>query len=287
MKVVLPEIIVPGKRLGRHIDHDPRSLRYLLEATSDFVPIDSITWTRHIPILDQGNLGSCTGNALTGALGSGPLYDALAWAELGDPKGWLNEAEAVRLYSEAERIDGGAGYPPEDDGSSGLSVAKAAKRDGMISGYQHATSVGAAYTALKAGPFIVGSYWYSDMDAPSAEGIVKIGGQIRGGHEYVCRGYSVGRDLWWFDNSWGTGYGLGGSFAYDSATFSQLLANYGDVTSLVPISKPTPVPAPPPTTVTFTEDERAAMEDFVRREASWWTRYERSAAEAWKSATAQ
>jgi hypothetical protein len=34
-------------------------------------------WTRRIPVLDQGDLGSCTGNAATGVLGSEPFYGTL------------------------------------------------------------------------------------------------------------------------------------------------------------------------------------------------------------------
>src|SRR5690242_16937314 len=59
----------PGQPLGRHVEHDPRSLAFahpVLPRTA----IKSVSWTRRIPILDQGSLGSCTGNAATGALGT-------------------------------------------------------------------------------------------------------------------------------------------------------------------------------------------------------------------------
>ena len=234
--VVLPEIVVPGCRLGRHIRHDPRSLAYLLPETETVV---SVTWPRHIPILDQRATSACTGNALTGALGTGPLFDAL-------PSGLtLDEQFALTIYSQAEVLDGDGPYPPNDNGSSGLSVATVAKTDGYISGYLHATSVAAAHTAIQAGPFIQGTNWFTGMDTPDANGVVTATGTVRGGHEYVCREYDAVNDLWWYDNSWGPSFGVQGRFAMTSATLATLLAQSGDITALVPVNKPAPVPTPP------------------------------------------
>ncbi len=39
-------------------------------------PLDGQHWERVVPILDQGELGSCTSNAGTGALGTQPFYQA-------------------------------------------------------------------------------------------------------------------------------------------------------------------------------------------------------------------
>lgn len=232
----LDEIEVPGKRLGRHINHDPRSWDYRIGREA--APA-SVSWTRRIPILDQGSLGSCTGNALVGALGTDPDFDTL----VATIKTTLTESLAIQIYSEAEKIDGGAGYPPEDEGSSGLSVAKAAVHDGLLSGYQHAMSVEEAHAAIQTGPFIVGSYWYTSMDSP-VNGLVTVGGSIRGGHEYECLEYDLVNDLWIFANSWGSSWGKSGYFCYNSATFANLLSQDGDVTQLVPISAPAPVPTP-------------------------------------------
>lgn len=283
MRIPLAEIVVPGKPLGRHIDHDPRSLRYTLPAS----PAKSVTWERHIPILSQGQVGSCTGNAITGALGSGPLYDAIMRTV--SPLPSFDEAMALAIYSAAETLDGDGPYPPNDNGSSGLSVAKVATTDGYVSGYQHATSVDAAHTAIQAGPFITGTNWMTGMDTPNAEGIVTRSGQVRGGHEYVCREYDAARDLWWFDNSWGVDYGLQGRFAYDSQTFDWLLGQGGDVTALVPVNQPAPTPTPTPApsgghTLTFTDDQFAAIDECAGRIKAYWPKYAKDAAAAWKAA---
>lgn len=274
MQVRIPEVVVPGRRLGRHVDHDERSLQFLLPPARDAV---SVSWPRIVPIFDQGNLGSCTGNAAAGCLGSDPFQSTL-------PNVTEDETLAVGIYSDAEKVDGGVGYPPEDQGSSGLSVAKVCKTRGYISGYLHATTVDAAHTALQAGPFLIGSYWYASMDNPDAEGIVKAdaGSGIRGGHEYLCRGYDATKDLWQLDNSWGTSWGKQGTFFYDTPTFAALLAAEGDVTSFVPATQPSPTPQPPIFSATFTADEWSTLNKWA---AGRRFGVNRQAADAWKAAT--
>src|SRR3954471_15061773 len=104
------EVEQPDRRLGRHVNHDPRSRAYAYLATGR--TLQPVRHTRHAAVLDQGNLGSCTGNAMTGALASDPLYAGL-------PSGTtLDENLAVHLYSVATSMDDFNGtYPPEDTGS--------------------------------------------------------------------------------------------------------------------------------------------------------------------------
>ncbi len=239
-KFFIPEIKLGKHRLGRHINHDPRSLRFVVPPAK----VDkSVVWPRHIPILDQGNLGSCTGNAETGALGCDPFwptFDAATQAS-------LNEKMAVKIYSLATTIDPYQGqYPPTDTGSDGLSASKAAKQLNFISGYVWATSLAEAMTLIQNGPFIAGTDWTTNMDKPNSEGIIKdpAGGQVRGGHEYVCRERDADKGLWWFDNSWGGTWGKSGRFAYDDAGLTALLGRGGDLTSSVPLTSPPPVPIP-------------------------------------------
>jgi hypothetical protein len=233
----------PAGGLGRHINHDERSNAYRHAAGAR--PTSAILWPRSIPVLDQGQVGSCTGNACVGVLATNPNDDA-ALVATGVV---LDEAEALTIYSAAEVIDGDGPYPPNDNGSSGLSAAQAAKNAGLCSGYQHALTVEEAYTAIGVGPFMVGSNWYSSFDSPDASGVVTIaaGATVRGGHEYECRGYDPATGLWHLVNSWGTSYGVAGEFFYSDATLARLLAESGDITSLVPLSQPAPVPTPTPT----------------------------------------
>ena len=238
------EVKVPGKPLGRHVMIDSRSAHYPYLVTLP-VPVTSTIWARNIPILDQGDLGSCTGNAIVGALGCIPLWPAL-------PKGHptLNEAEAVQVYSLATTLDGYSGnYPPTDTGSDGTSACKAAQKLGFISGYTHANTIDAVLQALMAGPVIMGIDWYDSFDNPDTAGVVDIepGATIRGGHEVVARGVHTDAELIMFDNSWGTSWGVSGSFYMDYQTVATLLSQDGDCTVPVPatVPAPTPVPVPP------------------------------------------
>ena len=226
-----------GRRLDAAQHHDPRSLRYLVPATA----VESKDWERRIPILDQGALGSCTGNAAVGALGTQPLYDAL-------PEGTvLDEALAVRIYSEATKIDPYDGeYPPDDTGSDGLSVAKVCKRLGLISGYLHATSVDAMCRALQTGPVIVGVNWYEGFDQPDENGIAVVGGRLRGGHEFEVVGLDVKRRLFYAVNSWGRSWGQSGYFWFSFDDMARLLSEGGDCTQLLPATAPAPTPTPIP-----------------------------------------
>lgn len=253
----IPEIVVPGKRLGRHVLHDSRSLDYQVIPDGT---VATVRWNREIPVLDQGDVGSCTGNAATGHLGTDPEYASLT-AKIVAKQLNLNEAEALTLYSAAEVIDGDGPYPPNDNGSSGLSVAKAAKNAGLISGYTHITSIGGAQTAIQSGPFIIGASWFTSFDTPDANGLVAIakGATVRGGHEFECIGYNATTDLWELVNSWGTSFGVGGHFFFSTATFKALLADQGDATCFQPLAAPVPVPTPVPVAATVVVDDASLV----------------------------
>lgn len=236
-------------RLGRHVRHDPRSLAYLYPAhkVGDLV---SVRHTRHIPVLDQGDLGSCTGNAAEGAIGTGALLDAIPLANQDRPSTVnpvLDEQQAIQLYSAATALDDYDGeYPPEDTGSDGLSVAKAAQRAGLISGYTHCTSLDAALKALSQQPVIAGINWYSSFDAPDADGVIAISksATVRGGHEICLDELDVERKRVGFTNSWGTSWGAAGRAYVSWDDFGRLLDEKGDVTVFTPVSEPAPQPAP-------------------------------------------
>ena len=238
----IEEQVIPGQRLGRHVRHDSRSLLYPWQQTGE--ALKDVLLTRHIGILDQGDVGSCTGNAETGALGTDPLYGTLP----PDRQAQLNEALALALYSAAEDIDGDGPYPPNDNGSTGLSVCKAAKNGGWISGYVHCLSLASVLDAISAGhAVILGTNWYDSMDNPDSSGLVTIspGAQVRGGHEYLARGIDTANRLIRLDNSWGTGWGDQGSFCYSWDTLTRLLSEQGDGTVSVPLTQPSPQPVPP------------------------------------------
>ena len=237
-------------RLGRHVRHDPRSLRYLYPAHL----VDGLVSVRHerrIPVLDQGDLRSCTGNAAEGALGTAPLFEALPAGNLRNPTpdADTDEDQAVLLYSDATKLDDYDGaYPPVDAGSDGLSVAKAAKAAGLISGYTHCTSLDAALKALSQQPVIAGINWYSSFDNPGSDGLIKVSARatVRGGHEICLDQLDVEGKRIGFTNSWGEGWGLSGRAFIGWDDFGRLLDEQGDVTVFTPASEPAPTPTPDP-----------------------------------------
>lgn len=204
--------------LGRNVKHDPRSRHYPAKVADTRRPV---SWQHFGPVLNQGKLGSCTGNALAQALNTGPLHQ--------DGARLLVESDAVRIYSRATQLDDAPGeYPPTDTGSNGLSVCRAAQEFGLIKSYAHAFTVDHALGALQLQPFLFGTHWYRDMFTPDADGFVHPGGELAGGHEICCVADS-GSYLELL-NSWGDEWGVEGRFRLTYADFEALMNDQGDVT---------------------------------------------------------
>jgi len=211
--------------LGRHVEHDPRSMNFAFPIKAPIAPLRTVMHRAYGLPLDQGNLGSCTGNAMAGAKNSLPLHKT--------GERILKEADALDLYSLATRLDSFTGsYPPDDTGSSGLAVAKAAKQKGLIRSYWHAFGIDQALAALQVRSVITGVNWYERMFDPTPDGFVRIGGEVAGGHEFLVRGYVKARKPYVLCfNSWGPSWGpLGGAFKLFVEDWAQLLSEQGDAT---------------------------------------------------------
>lgn len=205
--------------LGRKLEpnHDPRSLNFPAPAAA----VITKQWTHYGPILDQGQVGSCTGNAMAQSLNTAPLHRAR--------QPYLTEADAVSLYSLATQLDAYQGtYPPTDSGSDGLSVAKAAQQQGRITQYSHAFGLDHALEALMTGPVLLGTPWFAAMFQPDSKGFVKPTGALAGGHEYALVGVNVAAKYVTCLNSWSSSWGLSGFFRMTFDTLNTLLAQNGD-----------------------------------------------------------
>lgn len=227
----IDEYPIFDKRLGRHIEHDERSRDHGFLAKAGAAPL-TFNQMRHVlhrrfgNVLDQGNLGSCTGNASAHCMNTAGFHK----------RGVVyHEADAVSFYSLATQLDDYPGqYPPDDTGSSGLAVAKALQEKGLIANYSHAFNLNEALTALQSRPVICGINWYEGFDNPNPTGLVTLSGQVRGGHEICALGFephsTLDMSLIVFQNSWGRGWGHHGQFMMTVKDFSRLLDEEGDVT---------------------------------------------------------
>src|SRR5262249_2147322 len=122
------EVVHESMRLGRNLWLDGRSLAHMVENDVREMgkPLQSCQWERVLAVLDQGKLGSCTGNAGTGALGTQPFYNAGGSTILPAPGDTAAAAQfAVQLYAAATVVAGYPGtYPPHDIGGAALQNSK-------------------------------------------------------------------------------------------------------------------------------------------------------------------
>lgn len=209
--------------LGRHVEHDPRSRAYAAGTEPPGTPVlRTVAWQRHGEILDQGHSGTCVGYALAAWLTCEPHC--------------TTQEDASRYgqaFAESLCVDG--------SGGSVVAVCRAAKAAGVLAEYRWAFSVLGLLRALQHGPVIVGIPWVAGFDEPGPTGIITPRGDAVGGHQVLVRGAEkqlLAPGGWWLhcDNSWGTDWGLAGSFRVSLAVFGQLVARRGDVT--VPLVAP-------------------------------------------------
>jgi hypothetical protein len=241
-------VLPSNPRLGRHVNHDPRSRAYAVAPTATHLA--PVRHAAHIAVLDQGKLGACTGNAGVSAIYHEPYVEGtvIPWAAYA-----ASEAGAVALYSRATQLDDYAGsYPPTDTGSDGLSIAKALTAAGIISGYLHAFTLQSALLQLMTTPLITGIIWYNSMFDAGPDGVltVDVGSGLAGGHELCVDEYrpALGNlpALVGGPNSWGPGWGDRGRWYLTVDDWGTLLEQDGDVTAFVPADQPAPTPTPEP-----------------------------------------
>lgn len=231
-------------RLGRHVHHDSRSLNFKF-AERDAKPkhTNSLFSSRAHP-LNQGQTGSCTGNAVAQWLNT--MFADATRKAVRKAGGYFKEVDALKIYSLGTTLDGVPGqYPPDDDGCDGVSVAKAAEKLGYLDKYTHTFSFNSAQVAAEITPSIWGTVWTKPMFEP-VNGLVKVGvindSTIEGGHEYLDCGIDWTEEVFIKRNSWGDedewpgckkgGYfaiGFGKNHNFDA---ERLLEEQGDVTIL-------------------------------------------------------
>lgn len=203
--------------LGRRYSLDDRDQNYPMRAVAlpVFPAINSRYWTLGTK-LDQGRTSECVGHAARQLLTTSPhRFKAV-------------HPDQHEIYHLAQQNDE---WPGENyEGTSARGAMKALAAQGVIASYHWSNTVEeAAQFLLGTGPVLVGANWHNDMFTPDAHGFIKPTGGIAGGHEFLWYGYNHKTWTCSFCNSWGTGWGLKGTFKMDRSDFETLMADQGDM----------------------------------------------------------
>lgn len=239
--------------LGGNVHLDSRSWDYALQPKA--VPIRSVRHEASIGVLNQGDVGACTGNAGTSCAYHLPFYvpGAPSWQYTPDEQG------ALAWYSANTREDDYTGtYEPDDTGSDSTTTSKVAKEAGIVSGYQMAGDLDSSLEALQDRPGITGIPWFTSMFNAPASGLltVTVSSGLAGGHELCvdevvaadAPGNGTGEVLVGGPNSWSSGWGADGRWYLKASDWWMLRQQQGDAFFWTAASQPapTPVPVPPP-----------------------------------------
>jgi hypothetical protein len=291
LKIVLPH----HPLLGRNVNHDPASRGYPLgpAVAAKARDLGEVYHPTTCDVLDQANVGACTGDTGIEAIYADPILaanratrtpgisatDAVLLSQAG--KAWTqyapNQDAAYRLYSAATRRDPYAGefsYPPpggDDTGSDGLTIAKVLVTAGVVSGYLWAFTADEALGALADSGVMTGIRWYNSMFDTDASGQVTLrqDSGLAGGHEIYVYGHipAVGNTpaRVRFRNHWTRSWGDNGDGLMLVSDWLSLLRLDGDVTKLVPNTEPAPTPVPGP-------DDGAAADALVSDRMLRWAK---------------
>jgi C1A family cysteine protease len=186
------------------------------------------------PVEDQGNLGSCTANALAGALEFLEMKNQVKFADMSRLFIYYNE----RLLEKTVNADSGAmlrdgikslknyGVCSEKKWPYTISKFKskptlACYKEGLthqITSYQRILTLDQMRACLADGfPFVFGFTVYESFESQQVAqtGIVAMpekSERTLGGHAVLAVGYDDAQQRFVVRNSWGTGWGLDGYF---------------------------------------------------------------------------
>lgn len=183
--------------LGRLYQPDARDKKFLLKKLLPDKPRPktkqwACNWSG-----DQKDTPQCVGFAWHALLRSKPVLQ--------------RKPVAATIYQEAQKVDEWEGEDYE--GTSVRGGAKALQEAGKIQAYGWAFDLETILQWLGTkGPVVLGTDWYETMFDPDSAGRVHIGGEVAGGHAYLCIGYDEKREALLCQNSWGKSWGKNGRF---------------------------------------------------------------------------
>lgn len=222
--------------------HDPRSLEYPVRARlARAVPLQDVSLDAG-PILDQGTTPPLSVRDASACVGMACAAAANALEVKFHPRaynfteeGLLREDDARRLYHRAQELDHVHGH--DYAGTSVLAGLKAGQEAGWWDGYLWALGgtkdVAQVLLQLRVG-VVVGVPWSADLEDPDGWGVIRPGGDDRGGHSLLVvglkRGPLGGRPGPWFElqQSRGRTEGVGGRVYLHHTQLARLLGGIGE-----------------------------------------------------------
>ena len=222
---------------GRRYSPDPEDRGYLMrrQMGAPGTPLPSRrTWRINSESLDQGNTGTCVGQAWRNFLRCAPIrtdkraptaYDIYRMAVQTDE--WSSNDDEANLPDRD---------PGLDDGTSVRAGAEAVTKTGRLKSFLWAFNLQSAVEwVLTEGPVVLGLNWYDSMSRPNAAGIATISPQAAsiGGHAFLMRGVNNTTRLALCTNSWGDDWGKSGEFYLPFADLERLIHEQGEACSAI------------------------------------------------------
>jgi hypothetical protein len=212
--------------LGRVYIEDKRDLNYLIKNNQRTLqqistPPKVLTqryWDANGWWGDQGNKPQCVGYSWAHWLEDGPVQQS----------GIPPIIKPFDIYKNAQKLD--EWYGENYDGTSVRGAVKYLKNIGKVKSYYWAFDVQTlSETILKLGPVVVGTNWYNGMFYPNKNGLIKISGQMVGGHAYLINGVDTKTKQFRIKNSWGKSWGKGGHAFISFNDMLRLIKENGEI----------------------------------------------------------
>ncbi len=170
------------------------------------------------PLTDQGSTPHCVGHAGYGWLSATPVRQRPL-----PPHG---------LYALAQQFDEWEGT--DYDGTSVRGLFKALHLAGLVIEYRWARTLDAVLNhVLDCGPMVIGVNWYEGMADPDRHGMMRVDGEVLGGHAGLVYGADRNRQTLAFRNSWGPDWGKRGNARISFADFERLLREDGEACTAI------------------------------------------------------
>lgn len=215
------------KGLGRRPEFDERSKLHPIRTLVAALPLRSYTWSVPV-VLDQGSEGSCVGHAFSHEAAARPVK-----------VGNITHEIAVDVYKHAQALDE---WPGDNySGTSILAGAKACVQRGWYTGYKWGFSLSDVLLALGyKGPVVLGINWYESMIDVGMNGIMRVEGDVAGGHAILANGVSIKNRTVRLHNSWGPDdWGNNGQAFISFKDLERLLSEEGE--ACVPLGRKLPL----------------------------------------------